>query len=328
MLHEWPVGSSTLVFFTPDSRSLIISRGDEVSFWDVETFQLIRRLPRDVAQFPGWVAFSADGQLMAAEMAPAVIHLMESASGRTIAKLEDPHGDRATWQSFTPDGTQLVVVASYASAIHIWDLRAIRTRLKQMRLDWDWPEFPPVATRNLGAGTVTIEVLPCDRAGTAVTDERTAAQAVERSRRELEEAPESARACNNLAWAFLTAPKTLRDVEAALPLAEKAVRLAAGNAAYHNTLGVAYYRAGRYREAVNALRPNLERQEDPALAFDLYFLAMSHHRLNETARARDYYDWAVRWTRVQQDRSATVSEQLAAIRAEAEEVLGIVPVHD
>ena len=33
--------------------------------------------------------------------------------------------------------------------------------------------------------------------------------------------------------------------------------------------GVAYYRAGRYREAVDALRPSLERQEDKYLALDL-----------------------------------------------------------
>ena len=65
---------------------------------------------------------------------------------------------------------------------------------------------------------------------------------------------------------------------------------------YRNTLGVAYYRAGRYREAVDVLRPNLESQDDRSLAFDLYFLAMSHHCLGEAARARDYFDWAVRWT--------------------------------
>lgn len=29
------------------------------------------------------------------------------------------------------------------TAIHIWDLRAIRARLKEMNLDWDWPEFAP-----------------------------------------------------------------------------------------------------------------------------------------------------------------------------------------
>ena len=77
-------------------------------------------------------------------------------------------------------------------------------------------------------------------------------------------------------------------MEAALPLAEKAVRLARRSAVYRNTLGVAYYRAGRYREAAEVLRPNLGTQEDKDLALDLYFLAMSHHRLGEAARARDY----------------------------------------
>ena len=183
MVHEWVLGKRTFVFFTPDSRALVISRGDEFSFWDVETLQPIRRLRRDVAQFPGWVAFSPDGRLMALEMAPAVIHLKEVATGRTVAKLEDPHGDRATWQGFTPDGTRLVVVASYASAIHIWDLRAIRTRLKEMNLDWDWPEFPPAATGNMAAGPVTIEVLPGDLAGPALTREQRARRDIERYRR-------------------------------------------------------------------------------------------------------------------------------------------------
>src|SRR5262249_24545394 len=138
-------GKRAMVFFTPASRSLIISQGDEFRFWDVQTLRLIRRLPRDVALYPGQVAFSPDGRLMALEMAPAVIHLKEVATGRTVARLEDPDGDGATWQGFTPDGTRLVVAAKYASAIHVWDLRAIRTRLKEMNLDWDWPAFPPAA---------------------------------------------------------------------------------------------------------------------------------------------------------------------------------------
>src|SRR4029450_9660833 len=117
--REWPLGQQTRVFFTPDSRALITCRGDAFTFWDVETLQPIRRLDRDVAVTPGYVAFSADGKLMALEMAPAVIHLQEVASGRTVAKLEDPHGDRAGWMGFSPDGTQLVVAAPYAKAIHV-----------------------------------------------------------------------------------------------------------------------------------------------------------------------------------------------------------------
>jgi serine/threonine protein kinase/WD40 repeat protein len=318
-VHEWVVGKRTLVFFTPDSRALVISGGDEFSFWDVETLQPVRRLPREVTQFPGWVAFSPDGRLMALEMAPAVIHLKEVATGRTVAKLEDPFGDRATWQGFTPDGTQLVVLANYASAVHVWDLRAIRARLKEMNLDWDWPELPPAVTGTQAAGPVTIEVVPGDLATTTLTREQNARQAIERCHREVAANSESAWACNNLAWVYLTAPEALREVQAAVPLAEKAVRLESGNASYRNTLGVAYYRAGRYREAVEVLRPNLEDQADERLASDLYFLAMSYQRQGETARARDYYDWAVRWTRA----GRSLSEQDAEFRAEAEEVLGI-----
>jgi serine/threonine protein kinase/WD40 repeat protein/tetratricopeptide (TPR) repeat protein len=149
MVHEWVLGKRAFVFFTPDSRVLVISRDDEFSFWDVATLQPLRRLARDIPQFPGHVAFSPEGTLMALEMAPGVMHLKEVASGRTVARLEDPHRDRAGWQGFTPDGTQLVVVAIHARAIHVWDLRAIRARLKDMNLDWDWPEFEPAGKRPL-----------------------------------------------------------------------------------------------------------------------------------------------------------------------------------
>jgi hypothetical protein len=259
---------------------------------------------------------------MALEMAPAVLHLIETATGRTVARLEDPHGGRATWQGFTPDGTRLVVVSHYASAIHVWDLRAIRARLKEMNLDWDWPPFPPAPAGEPAAAPLTVAVLPGDPPP-ALTREQRARQAIERARRAVEAKPDAAWAYNDLAWAYLTAPGALRDVGAAVHLAEKAVRLEPQSALYGNTLGVAYYRAGRYREAVAALRPDVEEQADWALAYDLYFLAMSHHRLGETARARDYYDWAVRWVSMQRDLKPETLEEWAALRAEAEEALGI-----
>jgi hypothetical protein len=133
------------VFFTPDGRTLVTGRAQDFSFWDLETLKLTRRVPRDVSLFPGHVAFSPDGRLMALEMAPGVIHLKEISTARTVCKLEDPGGDRAVWMGFDGAGTQLVVSAPYAKAIHVWDLRLIRAQLKTMGLDWDWPEFAPAA---------------------------------------------------------------------------------------------------------------------------------------------------------------------------------------
>jgi serine/threonine protein kinase/WD40 repeat protein len=328
MVKEWILGKRTFPFFTPDSHVLIISKDDEFSFWDVETLQQIRVLRRDVAQFPGWVAIAPDGRLMAMEMAPAEIHLKEVATGRTVAKLEDPHSDRATWQGFTPDGTRLVVVAAYAGAIHIWDLRAIRKHLKEMNLDWDWPEFPSQATAATETDRARIEVIPADRRQVVLTRQQKAERSIASSRRAWQARPDSAQACNNLAWSLAAAPEMSGNVEEAVNLAEKAVRLAAHDPSYRNTLGVAYYRAGRYSDAVSALRPNLDRQRDWALPFDLYVLAMSYHRLGELARARDYYDWAVRWVESERGLDPRYFEELAAFRAEAEELLQIDPKKD
>jgi hypothetical protein len=85
--------------------------------------------------------------------------LVPSLPGRTVAQLEDPFGDRSNMISFTHDGTRLIVSSTYASAIHVWDLRAIRKRLKTMNLDWDWPEFPLVVPSSDGSPPLRFQVL-------------------------------------------------------------------------------------------------------------------------------------------------------------------------
>src|SRR5262249_54008015 len=56
-VHEWRL-EQAMVFFPPDSRALIISQGDGFSFWDVATREPIHRIRREVAHYPGHVAFS------------------------------------------------------------------------------------------------------------------------------------------------------------------------------------------------------------------------------------------------------------------------------
>lgn len=151
--------------------------------------------------------------------------------------------------------------------------------------------------------------------------ERGARLTIEQYRLALEKNPEAAEACNNLAWALAIAPEAPRDAKAAVSLAEKAVSLAPENAAYANTLGVAHHRAGRYRDAIAILRADLKKAEDRNLAYDLYFLAMSHHRLGETERAKDYFEWAVPWMETQEGAAADSIDELNMLRAEVEELL-------
>jgi Flp pilus assembly protein TadD len=179
----------------------------------------------------------------------------------------------------------------------------------------------PADPTNKSAAPSKVKVRLGDWAKVTLTPEQRARLAIEQHRAAVAANPDDAKACNGLAWAYVTAPGGLRDVKAALPLAEKALRLAPDNPDHRNTLGVAYYRADRFREAVETLRPNVERQADKGLAIDLHFLAMSYHRLGETVRAKDYFDWAVRWTKAQTGLSAANVEELNAFRAEAEALL-------
>ncbi len=105
-------------------------------------------------------------------------------------------------------------------------------------------------------------------------------------------------------------------------MAEKAVGLAPRNPLYRNTLGVAYYRAGRYRDTIRTLEPHLERQRDQFLAWDLYFLAMSYHRVGENTRANEYRHWATRWSHSRKDLSRDLVRELSAIQEEVATVFG------
>jgi WD40 repeat protein len=325
---------------SPDGRWVVtcshwhVGRSTSARVWDSETGQPIHNLPLDGITH---AAFSPDGRWLVTRTsgtAESSCHLwevgtwrevrrfdyaVETETGREVARLTGPGPTGDLPACFTPDGTRLI--AASPGSLSVWDLRLIRQQLKELGLDWDWPDFPPAGPAS--RAPLRVEVRTGDVARVTLTPEQKARQAIDRYSGEVQANPDSARACNNLAWAYLTAPGSLRDVKAALPLAEKAVRLEPKSAVYRNTLGAAYYRAGRCRDAVETLRPNLESQKDADLAFDLYFLAMSYHQLGEPVRARDYYDWAVRWTKAQPSLSEGHLEELRRFGAEAAEVLEI-----
>ena len=71
--------------------------------------------------------------------------------------------------------------------------------------------------------------------------------------------------------------------------------LAPGEAISLNTLGVVQYRAGQYAEAIATLERSLAAGRGQSDAFDLFFLAMAHHRLGHREEARTEFDRALRW---------------------------------
>src|ERR1051326_8345962 len=67
LVKELKVAGASRGFFTPDERELIVSRGSEFVFYTLDSLAVSRRLPRAMGLYPGYVAFTADGKMMALE---------------------------------------------------------------------------------------------------------------------------------------------------------------------------------------------------------------------------------------------------------------------
>ena len=66
-------------------------------------------------------------------------------------------------------------------------------------------------------------------------------------------------------------------------------------ARYQNTLGVAYYRAGRWDEAILALEQAKKLSPGTDYAGNMFFIAMAHWQLGDLEAARRLYADAVKW---------------------------------
>jgi Flp pilus assembly protein TadD len=91
--------------------------------------------------------------------------------------------------------------------------------------------------------------------------------------------PHNATAHNDLAWRLAQRAGSNQQLDLALTSAQKAVELQPVSADFHNTLGVVYYRLGRYQDAVNSLRQSISLHGDGGGPHDWFFLAASYHRI-------------------------------------------------
>jgi tetratricopeptide (TPR) repeat protein len=138
--------------------------------------------------------------------------------------------------------------------------------------------------------------------------------------------PDSPEANNLLGWMLLSADDlSLRDPQQALWHAEQAVAKAVDKARtplYLNTLGVAYYRIGKSKEAIETLNQVAKRRTNH---FDTYlFLAMAHWELGNKEEARTWYDKGVEWFQSQESSLPEYfKKEFRRWRAEAAQLMGL-----
>jgi tetratricopeptide (TPR) repeat protein len=131
--------------------------------------------------------------------------------------------------------------------------------------------------------------------------------------------PKHALRLNELAWLLATCPEAkYRDPKWAVELAKRAVELKPQEGNYWNTLGVAHYRAGSWKDAVAGLDRSMALRKGGD-AYDWFFLAMAHWKLDDKDEAARWYKLAVEWM----ERKKATSAMMRQVRAEAAELLAV-----
>ncbi len=231
--------------------------------------------------------------------------------------------------AFSPDGSRLAVTTQEGPAVHVWDLRAIRRRLAAMQLDWEAPADPAIDPAAAAAPphpwTAVVDlgglgdIMPTLRQLNTLEVAGKTGESIDLLRQAVGRVPNLAENRNTLASLLVTASGLLRNPREAVEHARRAVELMPGEWRYLETYGIALYRTGRFAEAVAVLGKSLDTGWGEDDGFDLFFLAMAHHRLAHREEARACFDRAVRWVAAQKLLPSKYANEL--LRAEAEAVL-------
>jgi WD40 repeat protein len=129
-------GERATAFFSLDGRWLVVDEPVQfvryyrrVGSWEVARQERIA--PGDV----GGVAFAADGTMATTAQGGREVHLLDPETGRIWATLPSLHRQQLRSLGLNRDGSRLAAVGD--RFVQLWDLRALRTHLAAIALDWE-----------------------------------------------------------------------------------------------------------------------------------------------------------------------------------------------
>jgi serine/threonine protein kinase/WD40 repeat protein/Tfp pilus assembly protein PilF len=250
--------------FSPDGRWLAVDWDGWVLF-ETTTWTPKVRLFRGLCRC---LAFAPDSRTAVYGDNAGTLILAELETGRELARLEDPEQARLNFVAFTPDGSRLVTTLADRPYLRVWDLRAIRRRLAELRLDWDPPAI--FATPDApGSFPPTPKPFRVDRGRLDSWLKRlaeTPAQTVERTTRAIEANPDDAKAHHERAHALTS----LKRLDEAITDFTAALKARPNDAHLLASRGSAEVRLNRLEEALGdceaALRQKLDQADRETLA--------------------------------------------------------------
>jgi WD40 repeat protein len=132
-----PTGAtSAVVAFSPDGQWLVTCEQGVYRCWQVGTWRPGPSIGRDqVEPYPGPIAWSRDGRMVAVAWSSTGVLLVDTRSGEHLATMRANSPRSVRSLDFSPDGRRLAV-ANIDQQVIIWDLPLVRRGLADLGLDW------------------------------------------------------------------------------------------------------------------------------------------------------------------------------------------------
>jgi WD40 repeat protein len=226
--------------FSPDSRRLATASNDKtVRLWDLETGQEVFTF-RDHSRLVLGVDFSPDGRAVASAGGTETM-VWNSSDGQVLRRFRG-HAGLVLLARFSPDGRRLFTIGEDGT-LKVWELNLTP-------LDWHGPAARKLVDERFAKLLLRADVVESLRADKAIP-----AEVLPVALQLAEEHDEDPKLIDAASVAVVKErggdPAAYR---LALRRAEAACRIWPDNGMYLNTVGLAHYRLGQYREAEVALR--------------------------------------------------------------------------
>ena len=282
--HRYSDRNANGLTFSPDSRRLAAPRSDaRISVWDVKSGAEVLELSHDGRPFNA-VAYLSERRIISTD--DRVVKVWDAETGEPVLTLRK-HDNEVIGLACRPDGTQFTTTGADQTA-RVWE--TVVPSPEERRKARISGRVESLYERHRNKDRVA-EDLRADRSWSE--PDRAAAVRLAQALPEdptLLTMPDDPTLLNNTSWSIVVNPhRTPEEYRRGLRYAEAACRLAPQESTFVNTLGVARYRAGQYREALDelnrSLKLNAPRFAGPIPA-DLGFIAMAQHRLGQAADAQ------------------------------------------
>ena len=269
-----------VIVFSPDGGLIALDDGYGLVLLDARSGR--RRRAIDVGATNGFVdfAFSPDGQRIAMATFAGEVYLVDAVSGRELVDFQRLEGYESAYNSsrsvtFSPDG-QMIVSKYAVGTMRVWGRQPLTPERRVQREALGLVRFHLRRVRS--------EAEFRDR----INRDRTISEAVRAEAQKLapglwdEEAASRSARLNEESWSAVENPdRDQASYREALAKASEACHLLPNNANALNTLGIAQYRTGLFREALSTLARSTDLQKKLRPS-GLAFFAMAQQELGDS----------------------------------------------